>query len=112
MFRKSLMVVAAAMTMAGSAMAENYNFNLHNNANGWVIDGFYTYQDGKWSKNWLSEDIEPGQYGEMLWNSEEGDCVVPFRVSWTDWGHQDFTMDWCKNHPTNVYMKDKGFDWD
>lgn len=109
---KTILAAAAALAMSASSFAENYNFNLHNRANGWVIDGFYTYQNGKWSKNWLTTQVEPGQAVEMLWNSQEGSCVVPFRVSWVDWGTQDFTMDWCANNPTNVYMKDKGFDWD
>jgi hypothetical protein len=108
-----LMAATAAIVMSAAALANNYNFNLHNQANGWVIDGFYTYQNGKWSKNWLQgARIQPSQYVGLAWNSQAGECVVPFRVSWVGYGSQDFTMDWCKNNPTNIYMLDESFTWD
>jgi hypothetical protein len=88
---------AAALTMSVSAFAADYDFNLHNRATGWVIDGFYTYQNGKWSDNWLTARVQAGQAIEMLWNSQEGSCAVPFRVNWVDWG---------ANNPTNTYMID------
>ncbi len=47
----------------------------------------------------------------MDWFSNEGDCVVPFRVSWDNYGADDFKIDWCKG-VDNIYMKDKGFSWD
>ena len=28
-----------------------YDFNLYNRTSGWVLNGFYTQEDGKWSKN-------------------------------------------------------------
>lgn len=109
--RLALTAVAfAALTF--SAAAQNYNFFLHNRANGWVINGFYTQQNGRWSNNWLSGRVAPGRNVPMRWASQAGSCRVPFRVSWVDWGTQDFTMDWCKNNPSNLYMKDEGFTWD
>ncbi|WP_286134249.1 hypothetical protein [Methylobacterium sp. Leaf123] len=47
----------------------------------------------------------------MDWNSDDGDCIVPFRVKWRDYGSEDFKLDWCKG-VSNVYMKDKGFSYD
>lgn len=103
-------------TLAGIAtrsFAGAYAFKLHNNATGYDINGFYTFQNGVWSKNWFSNGrlLKPGESASMDWKSDEGDCEVPFRVSWVNWGNQDFKLDWCKN-VKNVYMLDKGFRWD
>ncbi len=112
MVSKWILAVITTIGITGSAAANDYNFYLHNRANGWTINGFYTFQNGRWSSNWLKNRISPGNSKPMLWNSDEGNCRVPFRVSWVDWGSQDFTIDWCKDNPTNIYMKDKGFSWD
>lgn len=111
---KRLAVAAAFFVAAASwAVASDYAFRLHNRANGYTIKGFYTYQNGEWSENWLKDGsrIRAGEGIDMDWYSNEGNCVVPFRVSWDDYGADDFKMDWCK-HPSNIYMKDKGFSWD
>lgn len=95
------------------ASAQNYDFYLHNRSEGWVINGFYTFQNGRWSSNWLrGSRISPGRSVDLYWNSQAGACRVPFRVSWVDWGSQDFTMDWCRNNPRNIYMQNEGFTWD
>jgi hypothetical protein len=96
---------------AAQATASDYAFRLHNRAEGYTINGFYTYQNGRWSPNWLRDRIRPGQSVPMDWNSNEGNCVVPFRVSWDDWGAQDFKLDWCTG-VRNVYMNDSGFSHD
>ncbi|HLP70983.1 MAG TPA: hypothetical protein VK181_26030 [Rhizobium sp.] len=108
-----LLAVAAVATVASLAHASNYAFRLHNRADGYTINGFYTYQDGQWSDNWLKEGqrVRPGEDIDMDWFSNEGDCVVPFRVSWDNYGADDFKVDWCK-HPSNIYMQNKGFSWD
>lgn len=31
-----------------------YDFDLYNRTTGWVLNGFYTQEDGQWSKNWLT----------------------------------------------------------
>jgi hypothetical protein len=105
-------ILLATSAVAGSqAHASDYAFKLHNRSNGWTISGFYTYQDGAWSANWLDGKIEAGAATRMDWNSNEGKCVVPFRVRWVDYGSEDFSIDWCKG-VSNIYMKDKGFSWD
>ena len=110
----SRLVVAAIAFVAFTcgASAQNYDFYLHNRSNGWVINGFYTQHNGRWSNNWLNSRVSPGRNVAMHWDSQSGACRVQFRVSWVDWGTQDFTMDWCANNPSNVYMKDQGFTWD
>lgn len=107
-------LTAAALCLAAistSAQASDYAFRLHNRADGYTINGFYTYQNGQWSENWLDGRIRPGQSIDLDWFSNQGNCVVPFRVSWDNYGADDFKLDWCKG-VSNVYMKNKGFSWD
>jgi hypothetical protein len=108
-----MLAVAGLITAASPALASDYAFRLHNRADGYSINGFYTYQNGAWSKNWLKEgmQIRTGEAIGMDWVSNEGYCEVPFRVSWENYGSEDFKLDWCKS-VHNVYMKDKGFSWD
>lgn len=105
--------LALAALLSHSAWAGEYAFKLHNKAPGYNIVGFSTYQDGQWSKNWLEsgDRIRPGQSASMDWNSDDGDCVVPFRVTWENYGSEQFKLDWCKG-VRNVYMLEKGFRWD
>ncbi|WP_176218620.1 hypothetical protein [Rhizobium rhizosphaerae] len=105
--------LSVAITGLGGtgALASDYGFRLHNRAAGYTINGFYTYQDGRWSDNWLTGRVRPGQAVDMDWFSNDGNCTVPFRVSWDDYGADDFKLDWCKG-VSNLYMKDKGFSWD
>jgi hypothetical protein len=104
-------LLLAIAAFATPATASDYAFKLHNRSDGWTISGFYTYQDGTWSSNWLDTNIESGQSVRMDWNSNAGNCVVPFRVRWVDYGSEDFKVDWCKG-VSNIYMKNKGFSWD
>jgi hypothetical protein len=110
---KKTLTVLAFIAGTSPAIASDYAFTLHNKAAGYTINGFYTYQNGEWSDNWFDsgERVKPGETMAMDWFSNEGNCVVPFRVSWENYGADDFKMDWCK-HPKNIYMKDKGFEWD
>ncbi len=112
MFKKMALATVATLCLCGSAAADNYNFYLHNKSDGWVISGFQTLHNGRWSRNWLDRRIPSGRSEPMVWNSQSGDCKVSFRVNWVDYGSETFSMDWCKNNPTNVYMKNQGFTWD
>ncbi|MET3613182.1 hypothetical protein ABID16_001487 [Rhizobium aquaticum] len=112
--KSAVLLAAAALAASVSiAHASDYAFRLHNRATGYSINGFYTYQNGQWSDNWLKNGLRvgPGEGIDMDWFSNEGACMVPFRVSWDDYGADDFGLDWCK-HPRNVYMQNKGFSWD
>ncbi|MFN7167497.1 MAG: hypothetical protein ACK4NV_10640 [Pannonibacter sp.] len=111
MMRKFMFAVAATIIAGSPAVASDYAFRLHNKAQGYSINGFYTFQGGQWSENWLSSRVNPGEAVSMDWLSNEGNCVVPFRVSWESYGSEDFKLDWCKG-VSNIYMKDKGFSWD
>ena len=109
--KQRLILVLGFLLAASMAQANDYAFKLHNRSSGWVISGFYTFQNGSWSRNWLNSRIGAGQFVDMDWNSNEGSCVVPFRVQWVDYGAEDFKIDWCKG-VSNIYMRDKGFSWD
>lgn len=109
--RYHLLISVAALLTASAAAASDYAFTLHNRSSGWVISGFQTFQDGRWSRNWLDSRIRAGESVAMDWHSNEGSCVVPFRVQWVDYGSEEFRIDWCKG-VSNIYMRDKGFSWD
>jgi len=109
-----MFAIAGLLAMVTPSHASDYAFRLHNKADGYSIKGFYTYVgDGKWSTNWLKDGmrVKPGESVGMDWNSNEGNCEIPFRVDWDNYGADDFKIDWCKG-VHNIYMKDKGFSWD
>lgn len=108
-----LFVLLASTLTASVVNAGEYNFTLHNNAGEYTINGFYTYQKGQWSANWLQgQQLAPGQSVPMEWNSDQGACVVPFSVHWVGWGHENHSIDWCQNDVINLYMENKGYTWD
>jgi len=99
------------MALPSTAIANDYAFRLHSHAEGYAVTGLYTYQSGRWYWNRIGGLINPGRSASLDWNSNDGDCVVPFRVKWRDYGSDDFKLDWC-NGVSNVYMKDEGFTYD
>ena len=114
MRKLAFLCAVAGLTVATSlpaAAGDTYKFNLHNKSSQYVINGFRTYENGKWSKNWIDFTLKPGESAEMDWGSDDdGTCVVPFRVSWVGYEAEKFSVDWCK--VSNIYMKDEGFAWD
>ncbi|RTR23114.1 hypothetical protein EJ903_05745 [Azospirillum griseum] len=108
----ALFCIAAALgaLSATAQAAETYKFNLHNKSTDSVINGFRTYENGAWSKNWINFTLKPGEAAEMDWGSNDGNCVVPFKVSWIGYDAEQFKVDWCK--VKNIYMLDKGFSFD
>ncbi|HMJ08687.1 MAG TPA: hypothetical protein VK468_06760 [Pyrinomonadaceae bacterium] len=94
-----------------NAFLGDYDFDLYNRTSGWVLNGFYTQEDGKWSKNWLSSKLQPGKSFRMQWSSasNNGDCVVPFKVTWDGYDTAElYKLDWCKGIKS-VYLKDDTF---
>jgi hypothetical protein len=97
--------------IAVTSLMGEYDFDLYNRTNGWVLNGFYTKENGKWSKNWLTSKLQPGKVFRMMWSSasDEGACVVPFKVTWDDYDQaEDYSLDWCKGIKA-VYLKDTTF---
>lgn len=92
-------------------MLGEYDFDLYNRTSGWVLNGFYTQEDGKWSKNWLTQKLQPGKSFRMMWSSasDQGACVVPFKATWDDYDKPEvYSLDWCKGIKS-VYLKDTTF---
>lgn len=87
----------AAPAMAG----ESYKFQLHNESK-YEITGFQTYENGKWS-TWSGVSIAPGETESMDWQSDEGDCVVPFRIIYKDIETEQYKVDWCKISNVRVH---------
>ncbi len=94
-----------------SVLMGDYDFDLYNRTSGWVLNGFYTKENGKWSKNWLSVKLAPGKSFHMTWSatSNAGDCVVPFKATWDDYDQAEvYNLDWCKGIKS-IYLKDNTF---
>lgn len=102
----------ALIGLTWTASAQNYNFNLHNESDGWVITGFQTNEGGVWSRNWLRSNIAPGRSRGMVWARQTGACVVDIRVTWQDWGSQEYKINWCTENPTNIRMQNEGLTFD
>jgi hypothetical protein len=79
---------------ATPALADSYKFTMHNESK-YAIAGFETFEDGKWSK-WTGVNIPPGEAISMDWQSDKGDCNVPFRIIYKDVETEQYTVDWCK----------------
>jgi hypothetical protein len=87
--------------LAGPALADSYKFKLQNDSQ-YAITGFQTYEDGKWS-TWSGVDVPPGETQTMDWQSNEGDCVVPFRIIYKDVETEQYKVDWCKIRNIRVH---------
>jgi len=79
---------------ATPAFADSYKFTLHNESK-YPIIGFQTYEDGKWS-TWSGVDVDAGESQVMDWQSDAGDCVVPFRIMYKDVETEEYKVNWCK----------------
>jgi hypothetical protein len=83
-----------AAAAAIPAHAESYKFTLHNESK-YAIEGFETFEDGKWS-TWKGVEVGVGESQLMDWNSSEGECKVPFRIIYKDVETEQYSVDWCK----------------
>ena len=88
--------------IATPALADSYKFTLQNDSK-YVISGFETFEDNKWS-TWSGVSVKPGESQVMNWNSDAGDCTVPFRIIYKDVQTEQYTVDWCKI--SNVRVQD------
>lgn len=93
----------AGLTLGLPASAgETYKFTLHNNSQ-YAINGFQTYEDSKWT-SWTGVKAGPGQEIDMDWNTDSGQCTVPFRIIYRDVETEQYSIDWCKI--SNIYVMD------
>ena len=56
---------------------------------------FETFEGGTWSK-WTGVSVAPGESQSMDWNTDAGNCVVPFRIIYKDIETEQYKVDWCK----------------
>ena len=102
MMRRVLLGVGLAVALAAApATAETYKFTLYNHSK-YPIIGFQTYENGKWD-TWSNVGVDADEHQTMDWKSDEGDCVVPFRIIYRDVKTEQYEVDWCKIENIHVY---------
>ena len=101
---------AASLVATSSAEAGNHwKFGLHNNSAAQVTV-FQTKEGSDWSKNWLPENVKPGEIYTMDFGSDAGDCVVKTHIEFTDNTTFDSDVDYCK--VSNLYVRNTDVQWD
>lgn len=93
--RRILALSMALAVMASPAFAGSWKFAMTNKSKS-IITSFKTQEEGKWSSNWLSEPVSPGDEYEMDFGTSEGDCVVRTKVTFKDGSYFDYDVDYCK----------------
>jgi hypothetical protein len=100
-YRFTAPLVLLVALMATPAFAGTYKFTLENKSQ-YPITGFQTYEDGKWS-TWSGVGVGPGESQTMDWNTDSGNCVVPFRIIYKDIETEQYQVDWCKITTVTVH---------
>ena len=79
---KSVAALAAAALLISAPMtlAAGMKFDIKNDS-GYIIDGFYTGENGDWSANWMNFKLDGGETANMEFNYD-GPCDIEFYVSW------------------------------
>jgi|SRR5580704_16504632 hypothetical protein len=89
------------MVATSASAADTYKFTLYNHSK-YPIVGFQTYENGKWD-TWRNVGVGIDEKQAMDWNSNEGNCVVPFRIIYADVQTEQYQVDWCKISNIHVY---------
>ena len=92
----------AVLTVIG-AVAENYKFSSGNKTTKYTITGYQTVEHGTWSTR-TGVSLAPGEEATIGWGANEGKCVVPFRVIYSEIETEQYQVDWCK--VTNIIVSD------
>ena len=92
-----------------SASAKEWKFNVINKSHTAAVE-FRTREGGEWSKNWISERIEPGDHFEMDFGTDEGDCTVRTQIHFTDGTYFDAPVDYCK--VSTLYLYESRLTWE
>lgn len=109
-----LLTVTLSISAAAQTGAEGY-FGIYNNTTNNVVVGFYTNDGGGWSRNWLYDDIEPGEAAEAEFDASSGSCDQLIRVGWlSDNGgevrDEPISIDICD--ASNIYVDDNEIYYD
>jgi hypothetical protein len=102
-------VIASAMMGSLAFAGDHWKFNVVNQSSTAAIE-FRTQEDGEWSKNWISDRIQPGDTFNMDFGSSNGDCEVRTQIHFADGSKFDAPVDYCK--VTNLYIHDDKLTWD
>lgn len=78
-----LLTLALVATQAtfGQSGGNGY-FNIYNNTSDNIVVSFYTNDGSGWSSNWLSEDLDPGEFANAEFFADTGECGQLFQVGW------------------------------
>lgn len=98
------------LSFTAAAAAEHWKFTIENKSNKTVNEFRTQDDDGKWTANWLSQRIEPGDTFVMDFNTEEGDCEVRTEIRFIDGVYFEGDVDYCK--VGNIYLYDDHLSWD
>ena len=77
--------------------------------------GFYTNDGSGWSKNWMSDNLAPGDSTKMQFSRPGGKCKQTLRVGWLGKGGGEvrdnpINIDICD--ASNVYLHDNKITYD
>ncbi len=101
--------LALSVAFTGQSFADSWKFNVVNKSSAKVLS-FQTKEDGDWSKNWLGENIAPGEKFVMDFGTSEGNCSVRTHITFNDNTFVDADIDYCK--VSNIYVTETGITMD
>lgn len=111
MTRMSLRLALAALVLSAATPAlakKSWKFELINKSAAHVTS-FKTREAGKWSANWLEENVAPGETFEMDFGTDEGDCSIRTRIDFTDDTYVDASIDYCE--ADEITVRNNGVTW-
>jgi hypothetical protein len=104
-----LAVALVATTFSAPAFSKSWKFELINRSAAHVTT-FRTQENGKWSKNWLEENVAPGETFDMDFGTDQGDCTVRTRITFTDNTYVDANIDYC--NADKITVRNSGIVWE
>lgn len=111
---KIFAIAASAIVLAATpALSAGMKFKIHNQSD-YIINGFYTVENGQTSDNWMDFKLEHGENADMKFNYD-GDCEIEFIVGWeaedgSTIKGENTTIDICKAN--NIYFDGKEATYD
>lgn len=104
-----IVVLASTLCLAAApVLAKEWKFDLVNKSAADVLS-FKTQEGGKWSDNWLEENVAPGETFEMDFGTDEGDCKVRTRITFSDKTYVDANIDYCE--AKTITVRNTGIVW-
>jgi hypothetical protein len=101
--------LALAFALPAPALAKSWKFELVNKSAAHVTT-FRTQEEGKWSKNWLEENVAPGETFDMDFGTDEGNCTVRTRITFSDKTYVDANIDYC--NADKITVRNSGIVWE